>query len=188
MPEIFIEENVEEVPKPKRKRKPLSEEAKEKLRDRLKKAREAKTAKKVGAKAKLETIPEVNANEVVEVKAEVAEVAVAEPKVKEPTANQDLINLENELNNLKLKKLEALEKKNEKKKAQIAKRKATIARKALENDIKKKVETNVVTKPAPPRKCIIDELDAPSTITAPSAPIDIPKPKYSTYKKSVWNF
>ena len=178
MPEIFIEENVEEVPKPKRKRKPLSEEAKEKLRDRLKKAREAKTAKKVGAKAKLETIPEVNANEVVEVKAEVAEVAVAEP----------LINLQNELNNLKLEKLEALEKKNEKKKAQIAKRKATIARKALENDIKKKVETNVVTKPAPPRKCIIDELDAPSTITAPSAPIDIPKPKYSTYKKSVWNF
>ena len=185
MPEIFIEENVEEVPKPKRKRKPLSEEAKEKLRDRLKKAREAKTAKKVGAKAKLETIPEVNANEVVEVK---AEVAVAEPKVTEPTANQDLINLQNELNNLKLEKLEALEKKNEKKKAQIAKRKATIARKALENDIKKKVETNVVTKPAPPRKCIIDELDAPSTITAPSAPIDIPKPKYSTYKKSVWNF
>ena len=185
MPEIFIEENVEEVPKPKRKRKPLSEEAKEKLRDRLKKAREAKTAKKVGAKAKLETIPEVKAEEV---KAEVAEVAVAVPKVKEPTANQDLINLQNELNNLKLEKLEALEKKNEKKKAQIAKRKATIARKALENDIKKKVETNVVTKPAPPRKCIIDELDAPSTITAPSAPIDIPKPKYSTYKKSVWNF
>tara|TARA_R110002072_G_scaffold20364_3_gene74079 strand:+ start:4858 stop:5415 length:558 start_codon:yes stop_codon:yes gene_type:complete len=185
MPEIFIEENVEEVPKPKRKRKPLSEEAKEKLRDRLKKAREAKTAKKVGAKAKLETIPEVKAEEV---KAEVAEVAVAEPKVTEPTANQDLINLQNELNNLKLEKLEALEKKNEKKKAQIAKRKATIARKALENDIKKKVETNVVTKPAPPRKCIIDELDAPSTITAPSAPIDIPKPKYSTYKKSVWNF
>ena len=183
MPEIFIEENVEEVPKPKRKRKPLSEEAKEKLRDRLKKAREAKTAKKNGVK--LETIPEVKAEEV---KAEVAEVAVAVPKVKEPTANQDLINLQNELNNLKLEKLEALEKKNEKKKAQIAKRKATIARKALENDIKKKVETNVVTKPAPPRKCIIDELDAPSTITAPSAPIDIPKPKYSTYKKSVWNF
>ena len=170
--EIFVEEEKLIAPpiiKIKKKRKPLSEEAKEKLRERLKLARESKVLKKKKEKSisveTMDTIKEVEE----EVKDHIALVPPA-PKPIDTT----LTDLQNELNNLKLEKLEALEKKNEKKKNQIAKRKATMERKALE-----RVAKNKVAQPAPAviRNNIIS-----------TEPIDIPKiKKYSTYKKSVWS-
>ena len=170
----------EQPPKPKRKRKALTEEQKQVLRERLKKARESKNKKKpkITIESKpLNTIPEDK-----EVIIETAPEVLKEPEPKsEPTPNNEMLELQSQLNKMRLEKLEAIELKNEKKKAAVKKRKETIARKALA----KKLSENQVAKPAPERKPTPVVEPAPLAEAEPMN-VKVAKPRYSTFKRSVW--
>lgn len=188
--EVFETPKVE---KPKKKRKPMTPEAKQALIERLAAGREAKKNKKKEA-------PNANANNLtmdIEPKVE------APPAPTKPDNSAEMKALQDQINAMKLEKLEALEKKNEKKKAAIEKRRATINRKAIE-----RAKKNEVTKPAPIRKpvekmeVIEEQAEQPPEQTQPpqaeqtvrKMSIDddnfgktIKKPRYSTFKKSVWS-
>ena len=179
-----MSEEVFETPitkeKPKRKRKPMSDSKKKALTERLAAGRAKKKALKNQEKPNItmevETVKEV-------------EPKVIEPKVIEPESKPDhsleMKALQDQINAMKLEKLEALEKKNEKKKAAIEKRRATINRKALE-----KAKKNEVAKPAKIR----DPLPKAEIKAQTNEPMELDedlfkpkKPRYSTFKKSVWS-
>tara|TARA_R110001592_G_scaffold147315_1_gene371771 strand:+ start:977 stop:1528 length:552 start_codon:yes stop_codon:yes gene_type:complete len=168
----------EQPPKPKRKRKALTEEQKEVLRERLKKARESKSKNKNKPKITIESKPLSTIPEDKEVIIETAPEVLKEPEPKsEPAPNNEMLELQSQLNKMRLEKLEAIELKNEKKKLAVKKRKETIARKALQ----KKLAENEVAKPAPERK--------PTPVVEPEAEpmeVKVATPRYSTFKRSVW--
>ena len=106
--------------------------------------------------------------------------AIQEPK-SEPAPNNEMLELQSQLNKMRLEKLEAIELKNEKKKAAVKKRKETIARKALA----KKLSENEVAKPAPERKPtpapVVESLSEAEPMN-----VKVATPRYSTFKRSVW--
>ena len=182
-----MSEEVFETPitkeKPKRKRKPMSDSKKKALTERLAAGRAKKKALKNQEKPNITMEVET----VKEVEPKVIEPKVIEPKVIEPKTDNSLEMkaLQDQINAMKLEKLEALEKKNEKKKAAIEKRRATINRKALE-----KAAKNEVAKPAKIR----DPLPKAEIKAQTNEPMELDedlfkpkKPRYSTFKKSVWS-
>ena len=175
--EVFVT-----APKVKRKRKALTEEQKEVLRERLKVARESKNKKKpkITIESKpLSTIPE-DKELIIESVPEVLKEPEPKPK-SEPAPNNEMLELQSQLNKMRLEKLEAIELKNEKKKAAVKKRKETIARKALA----KKLSENEVAKPAPERKPTPVVEPAPLAESEPMN-VKVATPRYSTFKRSVW--
>ena len=195
-----INQEVFEVPKvekPKKKRKPMTPEAKQALIERLAKGREAKKLAKNQSKKSVK--PNINIE--VEPKVEAAPIPIPAaqiPKVTEPAAplpdnSLEMKALQDQINSMKLEKLEALEKKNEKKKAAIEKRRATINRKAIE-----RAQKNEVTKPAPIRRPVqkmeVIEEEPPQVKQPATRKMSLDddlyankKPRYSTFKRSVWS-
>jgi len=185
-----MSEEVFETPitkeKPKRKRKPMSDSKKKALTERLAAGRAKKKALKNQKVLEKPNIT-MEVETVKEVEPKVIEPKVIEPKVIEPKTDNSLEMkaLQDQINAMKLEKLEALEKKNEKKKAAIEKRRATINRKALE-----KAKKNEVAKPAKIR----DPTPKAEIKAQTSMPMELDedlfkpkKPRYSTFKKSVWS-
>ena len=188
-----INQEVFEVPKvekPKKKRKPMTPEAKQALIERLAKGREAKKLAKNQSKKSVKP----NINMEVQPKVEAAAPAPL-PKVEQKVADNSLEMkaLQDQINSMKLEKLEALEKKNEKKKAAIEKRRATINRKAIE-----RAQKNEVTKPAPIRRPVqkmeVIEEEPPQAKQPATRKMSLDddlyankKPRYSTFKRSVWS-
>lgn len=189
--------------KPKRKRKPLTEEQKEALRERLRLARESKKKKNITMSVTpVEVAPDAPVVEPLPpiIKEQATSQVLPNARVSVDKPSNEMKQLQDQINSMKLEKLEALEKKNEKKKAAIEKRRATIARKALE-----KASKNVVAKPAKERKPTVAETPmepiAESEAEAPmevdwlgggraAAGTSVPPPKkarYSTFKRSVWS-
>ena len=173
------------TPKIKRKRKPMSDEAKAVLVERLRLGRLAKKKKKEENvtmeidKSKPKVQAEVAAVAAVHKEIEKDVEIKTEPTIlKEPSSNPEMEKLQQELNKMRLEKMELIEAKNEKKKAAIKKRKETIARKALA----KKLAENPVAKPAPERKPTLPVIIEESRM---QQQVDV-KPRYSTFKKSVW--
>ena len=170
-----VEMQVDEEPifeikeKPKKGRAPMSEERKEKLREQLKVAREKKKALKESG------IEQPKAPKVVKV----LEATASEPAVyvknvkhiKDPEAEA----LKKELAEMKKIQAEESRIKQLKKESAAAKRKATKERKELEKQL---------AEVAPPPK-----VDRPKPVKVEFSPTitEIPKPRYSTYKKSVWS-
>ena len=198
--EVFETPKVE---KPKKKRKPMTPEAKQALIERLAAGRAAKKNKKKEQK--------VNLTMDIEPPTQAKEPEAKQPEAPKPDNSAEMKALQDQLNAMKLEKLEALEKKNEKKKAAIEKRRATMNRKAIE-----RAQKNEVTKPAPIRKPVekmeVIEEQAEQT-QAEQTPTQakqtqakqtrvasrkmsinddnfgntIKKLRYSTFKKSVWS-
>lgn len=182
-----MSEEVFETPitkeKPKRKRKPMSDSKKKALTERLAAGRAKKKALKAQEKPKEKPNITMEVETVKEVEPKVIEPKVIEPESK-PDHSLEMKALQDQINAMKLEKLEALEKKNEKKKAAIEKRRATINRKALE-----KAAKNEVAKPAKIR----DPTPKAEIKAQTSMPMELDedlfkpkKPRYSTFKKSVW--
>ena len=165
-----IDEPVFEIKeKPKKGRAPMSEERKEKLREQLKVAREKKKALKESG------VEPPKAPKVVKVlEATASEPAVYVKNVKKIVNTEETNLLKKELAEMKKAKADDARIKQEKKESAAAKRKATKERKELE---KKMAEV------APPPK-----IDRPKPVKVEFSPqvTEISKPRYSTYKKSVW--
>ena len=189
-----INNEVFESPKVKKKRKPMSPEAKQALIERLAAGREAKKNKK---KEQAKQKPNITIDIEPEPKSEPKPEPKPKAKQPEPDNSLEMKALQDQINSMKLEKLEALEKKNEKKKAAIEKRRATMNRKAIERAAK-----NEVTKPASIRKPVqkmeviheqaeqtatrkmsIDEDDDDVRALLP----EVKKPRYSTFKRSIWS-
>ena len=174
-----------EIPeKPKRKRKPMSASKKKALTERLALGR----AKKKALKENEKKDEKPNITMEVESVKETPKEPMPEPAPK-PDNSLEMKALQDQINSMKLEKLEALEKKNEKKRIAIEKRRATMNRKAIE-----KANKNDTTKPANIRKPVEkmevikevrehkeDKMDLDSDLFITK------KPRYSTFKRSVWS-
>ena len=177
-----------EIPeKPKRKRKPMSASKKKALTERLALGRAKKKALKENEKKDEKPNITMEVESVKETPKEPVEVK-PEPAPK-PDNSLEMKALQDQINSMKLEKLEALEKKNEKKRIAIEKRRATMNRKAIE-----KANKNDTTKPANIRKPVEkmevikevrehkeDKMDLDSDLFITK------KPRYSTFKRSVWS-
>ena len=176
-----------EIPeKPKRKRKPMSASKKKALTERLALGR----AKKKALKENEKKDEKPNITMEVESVKETPKEPMPEPEpAPKPDNSLEMKALQDQINSMKLEKLEALEKKNEKKRIAIEKRRATMNRKAIE-----KANKNDTTKPANIRKPVEkmevikevrehkeDKMDLDSDLFITK------KPRYSTFKRSVWS-
>lgn len=196
--EVFVnDEDTHELVEVKKKgRKPMSEERKEQLREQLRKAREAKKAKKAKGE-KVEKEPKVkevlpatesepailvknvrktkpakdHTNEIAELKSQIAELKANK------TSKEDL----EEIKLLKLEMKEIRAAALEYKKQQKAKEAAQKAKEAITPDGQAK-EQRITTN---------HKKNEPKKVTMSIEPKIIddekPKPRYSTYKKSVWS-
>jgi len=177
--------------KEKKKREPMSEERKAVLRQQLAKAREVKKAARLAAKASKEALkakpvePVPIAEPVKLVVEPVPEVKVA-PVAPPPTSDykSEIELLKQELASIKADKVSKQDKseldalKQELKDIRDAAKayKTAKAKKDKEDKaLAKKLKETPVAQPAPQKP-------------APSLPIPIPEaPRYSTYRKSIWN-
>ena len=161
---------VEEKPKKAKKaRAPLSDERKAQLREQLKRAREAKTAKKLGVSKVVEPVkvvvaPEPEPEPVKKVRKPRAKKEPAHPKpVPIPKDNRT-----QELEDLKL-ELSLLKESNKKKEI---------------DELRLQVANLKKPKSAP--KIEIQEKSPEPQVKVYSPPPEFKKANYSTYKKSIW--
>jgi len=197
MSELFVENDSvppasaeAPVKKPRKKREPMSAEKKAEFAARMKASREQKKLEKEQSKAEKEKLVPVP-KEKVEPKVE----KVVKPKknLRHVPNELDIHNheiqcLKNELLVLKRNK------KNNKDMEEIRALKEEMkelrdAAKAYKESLKKKEEPNIKVEIKEP---VVEEVveDVPNVPTKqlPSAqPINIPKPKYTTYQKSIWS-
>lgn len=176
--------------KEKKKRAPMSEERKAVLREQLAKAREVKKAARLAAKAEkealkakpVEPVPIAEPVKLVVEPVPEVKVAVAPPPTSDYKSEIEL--LKQELAAIKADKVAKQDKseldalKQELKDIRDAAKayKTAKAKKDKEDKaLAKKLKETPVAQPAPQKQ-------------APSLPIPIPEaPRYSTYRKSIWN-
>lgn len=178
-----------EIPeKPKRKRKPMTASKKKALTERLALGRAKKKALKENEKKDEKQNITMEVEPVKETPKEPEQKPAPEPAPKSDNS-LEMKALQDQINSMKLEKLEALEKKNEKKRIAIEKRRATMNRKAIE-----KANKNDTTKPANIRKPVekmevIKEVreDKADKMDLDSDLFITKKPRYSTFKRSVWS-
>lgn len=177
--------------KEKKKRKPMSDSKKLAFKERMRLAREAKRAKADGKekpvkKVKKEKVIDIPLDEQVPVPAPVEEpVKPVKPKRKVRHVPNQLDDHEAQLNSLK-EEIANLKKGNTSKEDmdEIKSLKAELKEiRDIAKAYKKQQKELKVKEPAPVKKEEVKEV-APVV----SQPIDIPppKPRYSTYKKSIW--
>ena len=203
--EVFVnDEDTHELVEVKKKgRKPMSEERKEQLREQLRKAREAKKAKKAKGE-KVEKEPKVkevlpatesepailvknvrktkpakdHTNEIAELKSQIAELK-ANKTSKEDLEEIKLLKLE--MKEIRAAALEYKKQQKAKEAAQKAKEAEQKAKEVITPDGEAK-EQRITTK---------HKKNEPKKVTMSIEPKIIddekPKPRYSTYKKSVWS-
>ena len=177
--------------KERKKRKPMSASKKLAFKERMRLAREAKRAKADGkekpVKVKKEKVIDVRLDEQVPVPAPVEEpVKPVKPKRKVRHVPNQLDDHEAQLNSLK-EEIANLKKGNTSKEdmEEIKSLKAELKEiRDIAKAYKKQQKELKVKEPAPVKKEEVKEVVAPVV----SQPIDIPppKPRYSTYKKSIW--
>ena len=176
--------------KERKKRKPMSASKKLAFKERMRLAREAKRAKSEGKekpvkKVKKEKVIDVRLDEQVPVPAPVEEpVKPVKPKRKVRHVPNQLDDHEAQLNSLK-EEIANLKKGNTSKEDMDEIKSLKAELKEI-RDIAKayKKQQSKPKEPAPVKKEEVKEVVAPVV----SQPIDIPppKPRYSTYKKSIW--
>ena len=189
MSELFVENDsvpTEPVKKPRKKREPMSDEKKAQFAAKMKAAREKKKLEKEQAKAEKE-----------QAKAVPVPKEKVEPKVVKPKKNLRHVPNELDIHNHEIQclKNELLvlkrNKKNNKDMEEIRALKQELielrdAAKAYKQSLKKKEEP-------PIKENIKVEIKEPvkeEVVEQPikrSPPINIPKPKYTTYQKSIWS-
>ena len=188
--EVF--DNGEPIKKERKKRAPMSASKKAAFALRMKASREAKK------KAKVKPVDELKEKLIPKEQAKQPEVAVvAEPiaeKIKKPRRNirhvpdeldshMVIINsLKADIAEMKLhqsskKDLEEIKQLKSELKAIRAQKRKEEKTKDIVVKVKEKVEKEFVK----------EEPVLSQTASLPSVPIDIPKPRYSTYKKSIWS-
>ena len=177
--EIKPVDHVEKVKKPRKKRAPMTEAQKEVLRERLKKAREAKKAKKEGkpAPAKADSKVEKPKKEKVEMK--------IEEKVPIPTFKAEMVKpvpIKDEMAEMRaqLKQMQTRNKQQEKELLKAALEKEKLKKTGLDFLAKAKAAKQ---KPLQTIKEDVAESKPAVTIEQLAAPV---KKRYSTYKKSIW--
>ncbi len=166
-------EHVEKPKKERKKRKPMTEEQKQVLRDRLKKAREAKKLKKEGKvvapKVELKVEPKV-------------EPKVEKPKkVKAPAVERNVHNEEMDAMRKELNLLRTRNKQHEKELVRASLEKEKLKKQGL--DILASYKAKKVDK----MPTIVEEkVEKPQVPVTPVAPKEVKPKRYSTYKKSIW--
>lgn len=183
--EVFDNGDEVAIKKVKKPRKPMSLSKKAAFAARMKASREAKKAAKAETK-------KVVKSALVEVGLKPVEVVEA----KQPVRKRNIRHVPNELdshmeliNNLKadiaeMKTMQSSRKDLEEIKALKSELKAIRAQKRKEEKTKDIV---VKVKEEVKQEFVKEEPVLSQTAPAPSVPIDIPKPRYSTYKKSIWS-
>jgi len=168
-------EHVEKPKKERKKRKPMTEEQKQVLRDRLKKAREAKKLKKEG-KVVPPPAPKV------ELKVE----PKVEPKVEKPKKVKAVVerNVHNEEMDAMRKELNLLRTRNKQHEKELV-------RASLEKEKLKKQGLDILAsykaKKVDKMPTIVEEkVEKPQVPVTAVAPKEVKPKRYSTYKKSIW--
>tara|TARA_R110000772_G_scaffold215213_1_gene325673 strand:- start:533 stop:1102 length:570 start_codon:yes stop_codon:yes gene_type:complete len=165
-----VDEHVFELKeRPKKGRAPMSEERKAVLREQLKAAREKKKALKLEGKEVAKAPKVVKVLEATETEPAVYVKNVKH--IKDPESEA----LKKELAEMKKAKIDEARIKLEKKEAAAAKRLATKERKALQKKMDEVKPPPKVDRPKP----------KPVEVTVESVAAK-PDPRYSTYKKSIW--
>lgn len=170
-------EHVEKVKKPRKKRAPMTEAQKDVLRERLKKARDAKKAKKEGKAP----APKVVKAETPKVEIQIEEKTPIKtskaPKVKPSPVNNELEEMKKELL-----RLQTRNKQNEKELVKAALEKEKLKKQGLDyiaayNSKQSKKLPTIVE----------DKVDETTTTVKPETPKEVKPKRYSTYKKSIWS-
>ena len=169
-------EHMEKVKKPRKKRAPMTEAQKEVLRERLKKAREAKKAKKEG---------KAPAPKVVKVETPKVEIQIEDkPPIKTFKAKRvKPTHDDNEMETMKkeLLRLQTRNKQNEKELMKASLEKEKLKKQGL--DYIAAFEAKQLKKMPTIKE---DEIDKPAVSITPVPPKQVKPKRYSTYKKSIW--
>ena len=174
--EIKPPDHVEKPKKERKKRKPMTEEQKQVLRERLAKAREAKKLKKEG--------------KVVAPKAPKKEKVLMKVEEKTPIPKAEMVKpvkVKDELAEMKeqLRLLQTRNKQQEKELTKAALEKEKLKKMGLDYIAKAK---SAQKKNMPTIEEQVDESEPSKTVVNTEQPIaEKPKARYSTYKKSIWS-
>ena len=185
------EDNEPELIEVKKKgRKPMSEARKAQLREQLKKAREAKKLAKEQRKAKGEPEPvkDPKASKVIKVLDQVGGDPVAEPlppvyvKAMKKNQSKEIEFLKMEIAELKKggTTKEDLQMIKDLKQEMVELRNVAKQYKEQQNKLKQIKEAK------PVEKEVVEKVEEAPVTVKPDIPIPVIKPRYSTYKKSIW--
>lgn len=169
-------EHVEKPKKERKKRKPMTEEQKQVLRDRLKKAREAKKLKKEG-----KVVPPPAPKVELKVEPKVEPKVEKPKKVKAPAVERNVHNEEMDAMRKELNLLRTRNKQHEKELVRASLEKEKLKKQGL--DILASYKAKKVDK----MPTIVEEkVEKPQVPVTAVAPKEVKPKRYSTYKKSIW--
>jgi len=169
-------EHVEKPKKERKKRKPMTEEQKQVLRDRLKKAREAKKLKKEG-----KVVPPPAPKVELKVEPKVEPKVEKPKKVKVEAVERNVHNEEMDAMRKELNLLRTRNKQHEKELVRASLEKEKLKKQGL--DILASYKAKKVDK----MPTIVEEkVEKPQVPVTAVAPKEVKPKRYSTYKKSIW--